>query len=498
MLERLQAHPTLVSFLAGVLLPLAFAPFDLWFLAILLVAGVLGLWRSLNVSLARRAGFAFGFGAFLTGTYWLYISIAVFGKAPGWLAIALMLGMILIMAFYYALTAWVVARLAGPASGVISWLLVCPAAWVLGEWLRGWVLSGFPWVSLGYSQLSSPLAGFAPVLGVYGVSLVVVLLAALLVALAQSSSWRYRWQYGAAIVVIFLLGGGLKSVTWVESVDEPLKAALIQGGIDQDKKWLSEWRQPTLDLYRNLTGSNLDADVVVWPEVSLPAAEVQVLPYLEEIDQLLTKNKVSLAFGILDIQSEPRSVHNALLTRGEGAGRFYKHHLVPFGEYFPVPAFVREWMRLQSLPYADMNRGAARQPGITLAGHRVATSICYEDAFASEQRHFFPEAAFIVNVTNDAWFGDSIAPHHHLDIARMRSLESQRWQLRAANTGITAIIADDGGVVDRIPQFEAGVLRGLVELRHGSTPYVLLGNGPLMLLAFLLLLFFEVRRRRKL
>lgn len=494
----LKRRATPVCLLAGALLPLAFAPYDFWPLAIFIAALVLAIWRDLGERAARKAGFAFGFGAFLTGTYWLYISVAVFGQAPTWLAIGLMLGLVLIMAVYYALTAWTIARLAGQRAGWLAWLIVCPSAWVVAEWLRGWVLSGFPWISLGYSQLSSPLAGFAPLLGVYGVSFAVVLVAALLVAAVATARVGERITFVVGAVGLLIAGAALRPVTWIESLDESLSVALVQGGIDQDKKWLPEWQLPTLERYRDFTAKNLDADVIVWPEVALPALRQQLDVYLGAIDEMLENSDTALAYGVLDVRGEPRRTSNALLTLGRGKGEFHKHHLVPFGEYFPVPGFVREWMRLQSLPYADMSAGAAEQLGISLAGFRVASSICYEDAFASEQRHFFPQAAFIVNVTNDAWFGDSIAPHHHLDIARMRSLESQRWQLRAANTGVTAVIAPDGSVTERMPQFEAGVVRGEIGLRQGATPYVILGNTPLVLLLSLLLGFFEIRRRRRL
>lgn len=489
-------RPVLLSSGLGLALPLAFAPFDLWPLALILVAAALRLWRNLSPSLAMRAGFGFGFGAFLAGTYWLYISIVGFGKAPVWLALFLMIGLVLIMAIYYALTAWVIARSAVVAKSLGVWIALCVSTWVFAEWLRGWILSGFPWISLGYSQLDSPLAGIAPVLGTYGVSAFVVIIAAAVAHL--KTPWRERSNFIAIFVVVAALVGGqaLRSVDFVETGSQSLQAAIIQGGVGQDEKWLRSSFQPTLDLYRTLTEANLDADVIVWPEVALPATRDQVSDYLARLDRTAGAANVALALGVLEFSGEPRTIHNAMITLGNASGSFRKHHLVPFGEYFPVPNFVREWMRLRSLPYADMSAGPAKQPPINLAGHAVATSICYEDAFASEQQHFFPAARFIVNITNDAWFGDSIAPHHHLDIARMRSLESRRWQLRAANTGVTAIIDPQGRVSEAIPQFQAGVVRGTLYPASGSTPYLVLGNPPLISLCFAVLLFFAWRQRR--
>ncbi len=486
-------HPRWLNFLAGLLVPLAFAPFDAWWLLpLLLLVPVIG-WPDLPPRDAFRAGFAFGAGTFLAGTYWLYISVHVFGGAPLWLAIILMLGLVLIMALYFGLIAGMVSRYLRDDTSYFVRCLVLAGSWVLFEWLRGWVLSGFPWLSLGYSQLNSPLGGFAPLLGVYGISLVVIVLTVSLARLLTSAQ-----KIVPLIVLISLLGIGqlLRGVDWTDNAGASRSVALIQGSESQDQKWLPENRRPTLELYWRLTRQNLDSDIIIWPEVALPIVRQRLPAFEADLDKILKESSTSLAYGILDARAGTDQYYNALVTLGTASGTYNKHHLVPFGEYFPVPDQVREWMRLMSLPAADLASGAARQGPLQLAGMDVAASICYEDAFASEQRHFFPDARFIVNVTNDAWFGDSIAPHHHLDIARMRSLESGRWQLRVANTGITAIIDARGRVVERLPQFETGVLNGRIEPRGGLTPYLMLGNSPLILLSFLMLGVFELRRRR--
>lgn len=491
MLLALLARPRTLAFFAGLILPLAFAPFSIWPLAIIIVAGMLWLWQTMAGRNAFWCGFWFGAGAFLAGTYWIYISVAVFGKAPGWLAISLMLGLVLIMAVYYGLTAWLISRYA-PASrpGFALWM-VAPVAWVFFEWARGWLLTGFPWVSLGYSQLESPLAGFAPLLGVYGVSLFVVM-----VAIGLRDALSRRWAGLLVSLALLVVGGGLNQIEWTSRAGDDLSVALIQGAVAQDKKWLAETRLPTMNYYQAQSLANRDADVIVWPEVAIPAVESAVLGYLDSLGNELERANTALVLGVLQYQPASRQMHNAMVTRGNASGVFRKHHLVPFGEYFPVPAFVREWMRLQSLPNSDMTPGDVKQRGLSVAGYPVASSICYEDAYASEQHYFFPAATFIINITNDAWFGDSIAPHHHLDIARMRSLESGRWQLRAANTGVTAIIAPSGELSGQLPQFEPGVLKGRIAPRKGQTPYLMLGNAPLISLCFALLVFFEIRYRR--
>lgn len=485
-----------ISFVAGLALPLAFAPFDHWWLALVLPLVPIHFWLRLSPGRAARVGFAFGAGAFLAGTYWLYISVRVFGQTPLAIAIALMLGLVLIMGIYYLLAGALIARYAG--SGPPSWLLVAgiAAIWTLLEWFRGWVLSGFPWLSLGYSQLSSPLAGFAPVAGVYAVSFFVVLIAASL-AVAWAGGRHERMLAGVAVVVVFGGGAAWNLVDWTEPSGQPFTAALIQGGIPQSRKWLPEEFEPTLSLYRGLTLKNLDAKVIVWPEVAIPAVREKVEGYLAELDGIVESAGVALVLGIPEADRQRGQSYNSMITLGEVDGSYQKRHLVPFGEYFPVPPFVREWMRLRSLPYSDMARGARNQPALDLGGHAAAVSICYEDAFASEQLGFFPAAELIVNISNDAWFGDSIAPHHHLDIARMRSLESGRWQLRATNTGITAFIDPQGRLAALAPQFEPHVLRMAIVPRSGMTPYLATGNWPLLLFCFVLVALLEMRQRRR-
>ncbi|MEM7278608.1 MAG: apolipoprotein N-acyltransferase [Pseudomonadota bacterium] len=485
----------LFNLISGLCLPLGFAPFSYWWLLPLLLLVPLLSWPLVEGRAAFKLGFVFGAGVFLSGTYWLYISVHVFGGSPLWLAVLLMLGLVAIMALYFGLTAVLVTRLCSVGSSVLAQILVWVAAWVLLEWLRGWVLSGFPWISLGYGLIDSPLAGYAPLLGVYGVSLTLIVFSVLLKVALQLASWRSLYPLACAAVLMFA-GQWLTKLDWTETIDSDVRVLLVQGSIEQDKKWLPESLYPTLQLYHDLTQQGLGADVIVWPEVSLPANRQQLPAFINQMHVQAEQAGSSLALGILDYDFDLESSRNSLLAIGNTSGIYAKRHLVPFGEYFPVPDFVREWMRLMSLPASDIIAGDAEQPLLVLGGYPVASSICYEDAFASEQRSAFPEAKFIVNVTNDAWFGDSIAAHHHLDIARMRSLESGRWQLRVANTGITAIIDSTGALRDYLPQFTAAALPGSIQARGGLTPYLATGDAPMMSFCLIVLVFFEIRRRR--
>jgi apolipoprotein N-acyltransferase len=267
--------------------------------------------------------------------------------------------------------------------------------------------------------------------------------------------------------------------------------------VSQDLKWLPEQRQPTLDLYRELTMQNLDSELIVWPEAALPSLVSDEREYLSEVWTRVQESGGALVLGVLRVDGADWNIRNSLLALGEEPGFYDKRHLVPFGEYFPVPDFVRDWLRLMSLPYSDIEPGPTDQPVLLAGRFRIAPSICYEDAFGAEQRVFLPEANLLVNISNDGWFGDSVAPHQHLQIARMRALESGRFLIRSTNTGISAVVDTLGRVMAQSPQFSMTTLRARVQPYSGATPYILAGNGPVISLAWLVLIAGMVSGRRR-
>ncbi len=470
--------------LAGALLPLSFAPFTWFWLAPLLLALLFACWTDTTPRQAAWRGAAFGFAAFLTGTWWLYISIHGFGGSPRWLALLLMLGLDLLMGGYLEICGWLAAASTGRRPA-LAWCLAWPGAWVLIEWLRGWLFSGFPWLSLGYGQIDGPLAAWAPVGGVYLLSLLTAVCAGLLLTLWRGSR-RERLAAVAGLGILAGLTAGFAGRSWTAALGAPVPVSLVQGAVSQDRKWLPRQRQPTMQLYRALSFPGPPGRIVLWPEVAIPALADQVGDYLQSLDRAARASGSSLLLGILTRDPDTDALYNSLLALGADQGVYHKRHLVPFGEFFPVPDFVREWMRLMSLPYRDMNAGARDQPPLRALGIALAPSICYEDAFGGEQLDFLPVAGLLVNVSNDAWFGDSIAPHQHLQIARMRALETGRPMLRATNTGITAIIDARGRLRASLRQFEPGVLHAEVQPRTGATPYARADNLPVVTLSLLL------------
>lgn len=484
-------------FLIGCAMTLVFAPAEWAILAPVLMLPLLFIALSTSPRDAASHFFWFGFGMFLTGTSWIYISVHVFGNAALWIAVLLMVGLSLIMATLLWLAGWLASRLSHGEPWRL--LFVGPAAWVIVEWLRGWVLTGFPWLAHGYGQIDSPLAGWAPVLGVYGVSLMLVFsTAAILVAIMTSG--RERLIAAFLIVIPWISGSLLSTIDWTEPYGDPIRTTIVQGGVPQDQKWLREQLGPTMDFYRSSTLTVPESDLVVWPEVAIPARQDQVENFLGLVDGDARRNGQTVLLGILELSSDhsvdPLIYNSVLLLGGDERQAYRKRHLVPFGEYFPVPDSVREWMRMQNLPYADLSAGDDSQALLSAAnGAKLAVAICYEDAYGAEALYAFPGADVLINVSNDAWFGDSIAPHQHLQIARMRALEVGRYAVRATNTGISAFIGPFGDVLQIGKQFEADIMTADIRARKGMTIYASCGNWPVTVLCFLLLGVFWIRSR---
>jgi apolipoprotein N-acyltransferase len=393
-------------------------------------------------------------------------------------ALLMMFVFIVLLAAFVALAGYFAVRIA-PANDVLRWLVVFPALWTLTEWLRGWVFTGFPWLSIGYSQVETVLGALAPLMGVYGVSWATALVAGLLVCLVRAG-YALRGAALIAGVLGFIVLSRLQGFAWTTGTGNELQVTLVQGAVSQDLKWTAEQLEPTLELYRDLSREQGKRDLIVWPEAAIPALPFEIPEYLKELQASMVESNTQLFTGILTYDIERAEFKNTLWAIGPDERMYHKRHLVMFGEYFPLPRFVRNFMRIMNLPSENIAAGSSDQPLLMAKGVPVAATICYELAFGAEQLPFLPEAQLLVNVSNDGWFGDSIAPHQHLQIGQMRALESGRYLIRATNTGVTAIVDPLGRVVDRIPQFVPGVLNGQVEGFVGATPYVRFGNWPVI------------------
>jgi apolipoprotein N-acyltransferase len=496
-LNRTRAH-YLLAIVAGAALPLAFAPFGLFFVAPLSYAALLYVWTDAAPRRALGLSFAWGCASFGLGTYWTFIAVRIIGGAPIAIAVLLMVGLTVVLAAFVALAGWVAAR-AFRTRGAVAWLVTLPALFVLGEWLRGWLFTGFGWLAAGYSQTDSWLMGYAPLGGILAISLAVLVTSGALLTLILGTT-RERAAGAVVVAAVWLGGFAARGVEFTQAKDEALDVALAQGNIAQDTKYDPEALPPMMTLYAELTRQGAGADLIIWPEAAIPTYLEYIEPYAEAIRKLAAEKGSTVLLGILQPAPDAKTIaefQNVLVALTEPRQVYVKRHLVPFGEFYPVPGFIRDWMRLQNLPTDDAIPGPADQPPLTAAGEKIAATICYEDVFGAEQLKYLADATLLVNVSNDAWFGDSIAPHQHLQIARVRAAEAGRYLLRATNTGVTAVIDPSGRIVDALPQFHAGVLKATVRGHTGATPYARVGNWLVVGLALVSLLAVLVAATRR-
>jgi apolipoprotein N-acyltransferase len=462
-------YPPLVALLAGAVMVFGFAPFE-WFPLPFLSLGVLfTLWRRVETPRgAALLGFAWGMGCFLGGVSWVYVSLHDVGGMVLPLAAVATLAFCGVLAVFPALAGWLFRRF---ATNGLRGVFLLAGVWALTEWLRGWVLTGFPWLAIGYSQTPpSPLAGYAPLLGVYGVGLLV----------AGVSSWlTFHWRKPAAwLVVVAIFGGGvgLRSIEWSQPVGEPLKVSLLQGNIPQSLKWVPENLSLSMETYARLAADN-PAPLTVLPETAIPLLFDQI-PY-ELLRRLSANGEVLIGSAVR--MGDGYTNGAIALSPASGIQIYSKVHLVPYGEYVP-PGFA--WFfGLVNIPMSTFSPGPDGQKPLAVAGQRIMPNICYEDLFGEEILAGLPEASLLINLSNTAWFGDSLAQPQHLQIARMRALETGRPVLRATNTGMTAAIAPDGQVTAKLQAFVTGALTVSVRGYTGTTPYARVGNWVAVLLA---------------
>ncbi len=480
----------LLALLAGLLLPLAFAPFGYGGLAVIALMLLFTSWLGAEPAIAFRRGYWFGLGQYGFGMHWIFISLHDYGGASAVTAVLLTSLLVAFLALYPAAVGWFARGRFRTSSTTMQLVWLFPATWVVMEWIRGWFLTGLPWLLLGYTQSDTPLRGIAPVLGTFGVSLATAMLSGLLVAAVLARGWVRRWVF-LGILGILGLAAALNGIQWTKPAGDPFRVAVLQGNIPQNQKWLPEAQQATIQLYVDLTRDHYGARLIVWPETAIPAfyqnIEAAIVP---ELEAEARRHGSDLLIGVPYFDRGKESYFNAVVVLGKQRGFYFKRHLVPFGEYLPLRPLLGFMLDLLEIPLSDFAAGSARQPLVRAAGYPVAITICYEDIFGQEALSGLPDAAYLVNVTNDAWFGDSIAPHQHWQMARMRAIEAGRFMVRATNTGVSGIIDSDGSPVGIAPMFQQAALEGNVMPMQGQTPYVRFGDW--LLLSILLAIFLAV------
>jgi apolipoprotein N-acyltransferase len=488
------------ALVAGVATVFGFAPFGLPHLSVVTLAMLIALWQgAASARAAAATGYAFGLGLFGAGASWVFVALHTFGGMPGVLAAIGTAGFCAFLALYPAVAGWLAVR--WTASHSWPRAVAAAAAWTVAEWARSVIFTGFPWLSLGYAALPggapSPLAAYAPVGGVFLVTLFTALAAAALAtsvdALANGQCRRIA-AAAATILAIGLGGAALGRVVWTSAHGAPVAVSLVQGNVTQDLKFDPEFRRTTFELYAGLVRESRGR-LVVLPESAFPvfAQEVPESVLAALLDAMAVRNGDVLA-GLFTVSppTEPGGAprfHNSVVSVGVARPQLYrKRHLVPFGETIPLEPVVGWFIRkVLSIPIASQASGDPDPPVLEVAGERVAVNICYEDAFGADIRGQAADATLLVNVTNDAWYGRSLAALQHNQIAAMRALESGRPLVRATNTGITSAIGHDGRELARLPWFTRGILEVEITGRQGVTPYVRFGDALPMATALVLL-----------
>lgn len=475
----------LVALLIGALLTLAFAPFSLYPFAILSPAVLLLLWLRATPKQAFFLGWWYGLGLFGTGVYWVFISIHTYGYASLPVATFITAGFISLLALFPAFTGYLLTRFF-PGAHPTKLLCAFPVIWLFLEWVRSWLLTGFPWLTLGYSQMDSPLRGLAPILSVYGVSLAILISSGLLVNMIIHKKQAILSLCG--LIIIWSSSAYLTTVSWTHPFSKPIKVTLVQGDIPQDLKWSYEEVFPTLHQYKMLSANHWDSQLVIWPEAAIPIILQDATDFLDEVDKIAKKHDAGLITGIPIKDENKQAYYNGVIAKGSATGVYLKHRLVPFGEYIPFSSILNNLLNnILNIPLPNSIPATLQQDPIQIKNIRIATFICYEIAFPAQVSSINNKVNLILTVSNDAWFGHSIAQAQHLEMGQMRALELGRPVLFVSNNGITAIINAKGEIQAAAPPFQPVTLTGLVQTRAGMTPWQQFSLAPILIIMLLLL-----------
>ena len=485
------ALPSWTALLGGAVFPLALAPYFWWPVGLISLAALYwALSQPAAPDKSTRTAFnrswLFGFGQFGTGVSWIYVSMHDHGGTPMWLAVpavAAFAGFLaLIPAFWFTLR----QKLSGQTLGVITFA----AYWLLQEWCRSWFLTGFPWLYAGDAHLHTWLAGWAPVSGAYVISFILALTAASIVALRSRKHLVYLLP-----LILWPAGLALKSIQWTQPIGT-MTVGVVQGNVDQERKWLNEEIFPTIDRYQSDSRELFGNDLILWPETAVTLLLQRYRPYMDLFAEELQEHNSTVITGIpfrwpqgTELQGE---YHNSIVAFGDGEGVYHKQRLVPFGEYIPLEKAIRGLIPFFDLPMSSFLSGSSDQEPLKVTVHNdantdlalVAPFICYEIAYPDLVTENARAADLLVTISNDAWFGDSLGPKQHMALAQMRALETGRWVLRSTNTGISALVNHKGEITDRIPVAERTTFSAIAERRSGDTLYMIIGILPLLILAF--------------
>lgn len=484
------------ALLLGTLAIVAYAPLSISAAILISLAGLFWLWYKAASRLeSMKIGLWFGFGFFGAGVSWLISSMYVYSGMSLWLSLLATFGFVLFLSLYLMLAGWLVHYFYNPKKLAFSIAFMMPVIWVLFEMIRASLFTGFPFLLVGNTHLFTWLDGYAPVFGVLAMSLAVAFTAGILLYMFVAKNWLVPSLF---VFLIWVTGGFLNDVQWVEKQDSPVDIALVQANISQDKKWSASELIPTLKTYVGLTKQHIDADVIVWAETSIPAYFSQVknthLKNFLTDAELLEKD---ILMGAVTRDKQTGNYYNALVNAQNTALEYRKKHLVPFSEFFPFSGLFKILSQLFEIPFSEFSAGKDSQPPMTFAGKQVGVSICYEMYFGAELAEDIGNISYLITVSNDAWFANTLEPYQLRQESQMRALELGREIARTTNTGLTVLIGIDGVIKDEIPAYEMGVLRTKIQPYTGETPFSKWKNSPIWVFLVFSLFFISWQNYRQ-
>lgn len=485
----------LISLISGSLITLSFAPFNIWPVTLISLISLALLLKEQTAKTVLLRSFAFGVGLYCAGVHWLYVSIHNFGGASPLFAGFLVFVFGCFMAVLFILPFGIFARWF--SRHPLGLIIALPACWLLGEWIRTWLLTGFPWLFLGYAHLNTPLAGWAPITGVIGISFILALTSGVI------AEWIWKTNnaphakktliISTSICAIFwIVGASIKNTIWAEPDATPISIGMVQPNLDQNIK-LSFNQDTTiaaLNQLRDLSTDLWENDWVIWPEAAIPTSLTyhDALPFLEEMNTKASEHDAALFTGVIYEDREKRKYYNSIAGLGQGYGFYHKRRLVPFGEYVPLEDQLRGLIEFFNLPTSFIHLGPKDQHGLIAKGVRITPAICYEIVYPDLIAQAAKETQVLLSVNNLGWFLDSIQSKQFMQMAQMRALETGRYLVYSTNNGPSAIIDNQGKILSHSEVFKAQTFTGKIYAVKDWTPFMVYGSGPLVIIATLLLL----------
>lgn len=488
--------PILSCFSLGCLGVLAFAPFHFYPLIFISLAGLLLFFGQSSLKQAFYYGYSYGFGFFGLGIYWVYISLSDFGHAPVFLSLLLTLIFIGLLALFPACAA-ALLNYTFKKNSLFKYGLAFPAIWTLFEWARSWLFTGFPWLLVGNSQTLFPFKSLAAIGSVYMLSFIVAHISGVLLYLKYCSPFN---RFKGLIYLLFLIGicASLSFIHWTQPQKKPITVSLIQGNLTPSLKWQPEQAENHYQHYLDLSNRHWDNQLLIWPEAAIPSLIFNESAIFHELEQITEKHKTGFIIGALYADHDAFSPHyyNAAIGLGKAKGLYFKHHLVPFGEYFPLANLTKPILTWLNIPMSDLSAGKLNQDFIHYEDRSISVFICYESIFPDYVRTHALNSDFLLILSDDAWFGQSWAQAQHLQMAQMRAIETGRYVLSTTNNGMTAIIDPEGKMIESIPAYQSGILSSKIESYSGNTPWVKFGPNIYLLICIFSLIIGKILEKR--